>query len=194
MRSLVLSEQVAPGAIDDLRESIEADLLKKARMARPQVDATAIAGKTNWVTRELLPWQDLRIVLAGQAGALTDFWGCGVMVASTAIVYVNRLLPDNQFVAIYGINIRDTNPATIKTLFQTGAGASTLAAWNVERLYGARVPEGITPEYMYYSGGSTIQVQLIPDTVGKAVGADGVADHVILIGLIAMPAGEVVSF
>jgi hypothetical protein len=188
MRSLVPSAQLAPGMSDGLRESIEIDLLQKAMLARPQV------GAKNWIVRELLPWTDLGIVSAGQAGPLTDFWGCGVMAASTALVYVNNILADNEFVGIYGINIRDTNPATIKVLFQTGAAASTLANWNVERVYGQQYPEAITPEYMYYSGGSTVYVQLIPDAVGKAAGADGVADHVILIGLIAKPAGEVVSF
>jgi len=188
MRSLILSDQVAPGMIDSLRESIEADLRQNAMTARPQV------GAKNWIVRELLPWTDLAIVSAGQAGPNTDYWGCTVLVASTPLVYVNHALSDNEFVGIYGINIRDTNPATIKILFQTGAAASTLAAWNVERMYGARYPEGVTPEYMYYSGGSTVYVALIPDAVGKAVGADAVADHVILIGLIAKPAGEVVSF
>jgi len=188
MRSLILSDQVAPGMIDSLRESIENDLLHNAMTARPQV------GAKNWIVRELLPWTDLAIVSAGQAGPLTDFWGTGVLAASTALIYVNHVLQDNEFVGIYGINIRDTNPATIKMQFQTGAGASTLAAWNVERIFGARYPEGVTPEYLYYSGGSTVYVVVTPDTVGKAAGADGVADHIILIGLIAKPAGEVVSF
>lgn len=188
MRSLIPSYQLAPGQVDQLRESIEADLLQKARTARPAISTN------NWIVRELLPWTDLVIVSAGQAGANTDFWGCGALVASTPLVYVNRVLPDNAFVGIYGINVRDVNPATIKVLFQTGAGASTMANWNVERLYGQLYPEGVTPEYIYYSGGSTIQIQLVPDAVGKAAGADGVADHVILIGLIARPAGEVVSF
>jgi hypothetical protein len=188
MRSLVPSYQLEPGMADNLRENIEADLLQKAITARPAV------GARNWIVRELLPWTDLTIVSAGQAGPLTDFWGCGVMAASTALIYVNTVLADNEFVGIYGVNIRDTNPCTIKVLFQTGAAASTLANWNIERLYGQMYPEGITPEYMYYSGGSTVYVVLIPDAVGKAVGADGVADHVILIGLIAKPAGEVVSF
>lgn len=188
MRSLVLSEQLAPGQLDSLRESIEADLLQKARTARGQTKPG------NWVVRELLPWTDLNITSAGQAGALTDFWGCTTLVASTALTYVNHVLNDDEFVGIYGVNIRDTNPAVVKMLFQTGAGASTMANWNIERIYGARVPEGVTPEYLYYSGGSTVFIQLIPDSVGKAVGADAIADHVILIGLIAKPVGEVLSF
>ncbi len=188
MRSLVLSDQLAPGQIDLLREDIERGLLQKARTARPQVRPD------NWIVRELLPWTDLNITSAGQAGATTDFWGCGALTASTNLTYVNHVLDDNEFVGIYGINIRDTNPATVKTIFQTGAGASTLANWNIERIYGSRYPEGVTPEYIYYSGGSTVFVVLTPDAVGKAVGADGVADHIILIGMIAKPAGEVVSF
>jgi len=39
-----------------------------------------------------------------------------------------------------------------------------------------------------------VYVEVIPDAVGKAVGGDGVADHIILLGLMCKPAGEVVSF
>ncbi len=188
MRSLKPVGQLTPEMVDALVEDIQRELLAKAKAARPQVRAS------DWVVRQVLPWTDLGIVSAGQAGALTDYWGCTTLVASTNLIYVNHRLDDNEFVALYGVNIRDVNPCVIKILFQTGAGASTMAAWNVEHLYGQLIPEGVTPEYLYYAGGSTVQVQLTPDSVGKAVGADAIADHVILLGLIAKPAGEVVSF
>lgn len=186
MRSLVPTEQLAPGMADSLREAIEADLIAKASKDKPT--------QTNWVVRELLPWTDLNITSAGQAGSTTDYWGTGALTASTPLVYVNHKLDDDQYVAIYGVNIRDTLPSTINVVFQTGNAASTKAYWNIERLYGTRVPEGITPEYAYYGGSSIVYVQVYPDSVGKAAGSDGVADHLILLGLIAMPAGDVVSY
>jgi len=186
MRTLIPVKQLSTQQLDDLREYVEADLKKKAAIDHPAVK--------DWVSRQLLPWTDLVIVHAAQAGILTDFWGCGAQVASTLLVYVpNTALRNTQYVGIYGINIRDTNPAVIKILFQTGGGASTLGNWNVEHIYGQEVPEAVTPEYIYYPGNSIIQIQLLPNTVGKAVGADGVSDHVVLIGLICQPAGEVVS-
>jgi len=185
VRTLIPISTVSPQQLDILREEMERGLIEKARGARGEVK--------DWVVRQLLPWTDLAIVSAGQAGALTDFWGCGAQVASTAVVYVNHLLDANEFVAIYGIAIRDTNPAVIKVLMQTGAGASTLANWNVEILYGSREPEAICPESIVWGGQETVFIQLIPDAVGKAVGADGVSDHVVLVGLICKPAGEVVS-
>jgi len=175
--------------IDQLYESVSLDLVVKARAARPAVRPQ------DWIVRQLLPWTDLRIVLAGQAGVATDFWGTGALVASTPVTYVNRVLPDNQFVGILGFNIRDVAPATIKLLFQTGVGASTLANVNVEQIFSdAQTPEAVFPEYLYYAGGSTVFIQVIPDAIGKAVGADGVADHIILLGLIAGPAGDILSF
>jgi hypothetical protein len=188
MRSLKPIKQLTPEMIDSLVEDIQRDLVKKAMAARPQVRPQ------DWIVRQVLPWTDLGITSAGQAGATTDYWGCTTLVASTLLTYVNHRLDDNEFVALYGVNIRDVNPCVVKMLFQTGAGASTVANWNVEHLYGQEVPEGVTPEYLYYGGGSTCQIQLLPDSVGKAVGADAIADHVVLLGLIAKPAGEVVSY
>jgi len=187
MRTLVGVTQISTAQLDSLREGVEADLIVQAARALPNVKG--------WLVRQLLPWTDLVIVSAGQAGALTDYWGCGALVASTALIYVpNTILPINRFVGIYGVAIRDTNPAVVKIIFQTGAGASTKANWNIEHMYHLREPELVTPEYMFYAGQETIQIQLIPDAVGKAVGADGVSDHVILTGLVCMPAGEIISF
>lgn len=185
MRTLIPVRQISPEQHDFVRESIETDLLKKAAMARSEI--------TDWRVRQLLPWTDLGIVSAGQAGTLTDFWGCGALVASTALIYVNHILENTEFIAIYGIQIRDTNPAVIKALFQTGVAASTMAHFNIENMYAAQEPELITPEYLYYAGNARVYVQLIPDAVGKAVGADGVSDHVVLLGLMCQPAGEVIS-
>lgn len=185
-RTLIPLSLISPEQLDVLRESIEADLMQAARAARPDVKL--------WKARQLLPWTDLNITSAGQANALTDFWGCGALVASTALVYVNHILSDNEFVAIFGVSIRDTAPCVIKMLFQTGAGASTKGSLNVESMYGSREPTLVTPEYFYYPGGATVFIQLIPDAVGKAAGADGVSDHVLLEGLMCMPAGEVISY
>lgn len=185
MRVLIPVTQISPQQLDVVRESIEAELLMKAQRAKPDVE--------QWRVRQLLPWQDLRIVSAGQAGVLTDFWGVGALVASTALIYVNRQLDVDDFVAIYGVEIRDTNPSVIKILFQTAGQASTKAAWNLESIYASREPVAICPEYLYYGGQATIVVQLIPDAVGKAVGADGVSDHVVLLGLVASPVGKVIS-
>lgn len=186
MRTMIPVGQISAEQLDSLRESIEADLIRLARLARPQTQ--------DWVCRQLLPWTDLALVGGPAAGALTDFWGTQVLVASTALIYVNNVLADNEFVGIYGLNLRDINPCIIKVLFQTGAAASTLGALNCEQMYGQMIPEVVTPEYYYYAGGSTVYIQVIPDAVGKAVGADGVADHLILLGLMCKPAGEVVSF
>ena len=187
MRSFVGVTQISTAQLDKLREDIEADLIVQAAKSLPNVG--------NWRVRDLLPFTDLAIVSAGQAGALTDFWGCGALVASTALIYVpNTVLQANEFVAIYGVAIPDTNPSVVKILFQTGAGASTKADINLEHMYYCREPEIVTPEYMFYAGQDTIQITLIPDAVGKAVGADGVSDHVILRGLICKPAGDVISY
>jgi len=186
MRQLIPVSQTTPEQLDKLREGVEANLILNAQRAHPEVK--------EWKTRQLLPWTDLVIVGAGQAGNATDFWGCQVLVASTPLVYVNNTrLQDTQFIGIYGIQIRDVNPCVIKVMFQTGAGASTKANWNVEIMYGSREPHLVTPEYIYYGGSEVVLVTLIPDTVGKAVGPDGVSDHVILEGLICMPAGDVIS-
>lgn len=189
MRTYRLIRQATPEMIDQLYESVGADLVRKAIAARPAVKPQ------DWIVRQLLPWTDLRVVLAGQAGVNTDFWGTGALVASTPVTYVNRVLPDNQFVGILGFNVRDITPCAIKLLFQTGVGASTLANVNIEQIFGdAQAPEALFPEYLYYGGGSTVFIQVIPDAIGKAAGTDGVGDHIILLGLIAGPAGEILSF
>jgi len=185
MRTMIPVGQLSTDQLDRLREDIEFDLMTKAKKARPQTG--------NWICRQLLPWTDLALVGGPAAGVLTDFWGTQVLVASTALIYVNHQLQDDEFVGIYGLNIRDVNPSIIKVLFQTGAAASTYGAINVEQMYGQLIPEIVTPEYYYYPGGSTVYVQVIPDAVGKAVGADGVADHLILLGMMVKPAGEVLS-
>lgn len=186
MRKLIPINQVSPEQLDSLRENVEAELMNKAAREKPTI--------TKWATRDLLSFIDLGITSAGQGAATANFWGCGALTASTLLVYVNHKLDADEFVAIYGAAIRDTNPAIIEILMQTGAAASTKARWNVEELYGSLQPIGVTPEWIYYKGDETVYIQLFPDAVGKAVGADGVADHIELIGLMCKPAGEVVSF
>jgi len=184
MRKLFPEKSLSPGYIDSMRERVEADLLKMAIQD---------GGPGDYIVRDLLPWTDLRITSAGQASVLTDFWGTGALVASTLNTYVNRQLSNDQFIAIYGIAIRDTNPCIQKVLMQTGGAASTMAQWSLEEMYTSDVPIAYTPEPIYYPGQKTVFIQLLPDAVGKAVGADGVADHVVLIGLMCTRAGEVVS-
>lgn len=187
MRKLIPIDQVSPEQVDGLRESVEAQLIQKAAQARGDVNA--------WRCRDLLSFTDLAIVAGGQGAATANYWGTGALVASTAVLYVpNTQLSATEFVGIYGIAIRDANPCVIEILMQTGLGASTKARWNVESLYASLQPVGITPEWIYYKGQDIIQVTLMPDAVGKAVGADGVADHLELIGLMCMPAGEVISY
>ncbi len=186
MRKLIPIDQVSPEQSDGLREAVESQLIGKASQSRTDVKG--------WRVRDLLPFTDLGIVSAGQGLATANYWGVTVTVASTAIVYVpNTVLASNEFVGIYGIAIRDANPAIIEVLMQTGQGASTKARWNIESLYASLQPVGITPEWIYYGAQDTIQVTLWPDAVGKAAGADGVSDHVELMGLMCMPAGDVIS-
>ncbi|KKL70258.1 hypothetical protein LCGC14_2106750, partial [marine sediment metagenome] len=135
MRKLIPIDQVSPEQVDGLRESVEAQLIGKAAESRRDVSA--------WRVRDLLPFTDLGIVSAGQGLATANYWGVTVTVASTAIVYVpNTVLASNEFVGIYGIAIRDANPAIIEVLMQTGQGASTKARWNIESLYAALTPVG----------------------------------------------------
>lgn len=186
MRKLIPIDQVSPEQLDSLRESIEADLINRAAKSRTDVAA--------WRVRDLLSFTDLAIVSGGQGALTANYWGCGALVASTALIYVpNTQLASNEFVGIYGIAIRDANPAIIEVLMQTGAGASTKARWNIEDLYASLQPVGVTPEWIYYKGQDLVQVTLIPNTVGKAAGADGVSDHIELVGMMCMPAGEVIS-
>lgn len=186
MRKLIPIDQVSPEQVDSLREGVEAQLINKASESRRDV--------ASWRVRDLLSWTDLGIVSAGQGAATANFWGVGALVASTANIYVpNTVLAANEFVGFYGVAIRDVNPCVIEVLMQTGGGASTKARWNVESLYASLQPVAITPEWIYYAAQDTIQVTLMPNAVGKAVGADGVSDHVELIGLMCMPAGDVIS-
>jgi hypothetical protein len=186
MRKLIPIDQVSPEQVDTVRESVEAQLISKANQSRSDVKA--------WRVRDLLSWTDLGIVSAGQGAATANFWGCGALAASTALIYVpNTVLASNEFVGIYGIAIRDVNPCVIEVIMQTGNGASTKARWNVEGLYASLQPIGVTPEWVYYAAQDTIQVTLMPNAVGKAVGADGVSDHVELMGLVCTPAGDVIS-
>lgn len=186
MRKLFPEKSLSPAYIDSLRETIEKDL---------RAMAVNIAGGApgDYIVRDLLPWQDLRIVSAGQAGVNTDYWGVGALVASTLNVYVNRVLNNDQFVAIYGVALRDTNPATLKVLLQSAGAASTFVQWSLEEMLSSDVPIAYSPEPIYYTGQKTVFVQLMPDAVGKAVGADGVSDHLVLIGLMCTRTGEVVS-
>lgn len=186
MRKLIPIDQVSPEQVDSLRESVEAQLIAKAAESRRDVAA--------WRARDLLSWTDLAIVSGGQGAATANYWGCGALAASTALVYVpNTVLAANEFVGIYGIAIRDVNPCVIEVLMMTGGGASTKARWNVESLYASLQPVGITPEWIYYAAQDTINVTLWPNAVGKAVGPDGVSDHIELVGLMCMPAGDVIS-
>ena len=186
MRKLIPIDQVSPEQSDGLREAVEAQLILKAATSRSDVKG--------WRCRDLLAFTDLGIISAGQGLATANYWGVTVTVASTAIVYVpDTVLASNEFVGIYGIAIRDANPAIIEILMQTGLGASTKARWNVESLYASIQPVGITPEWIYYGAQDTVRVTLMPDAVGKAAGADGVSDHVELMGLMCMPAGDVIS-
>jgi len=186
MRKLIPIDQVSPEQVDGLRETVEAQLINKAAASRSDVKG--------WKCRELLSFTDLGIIVGGQGIATANYWGTGVLVASTAVVYVpNTQLAANEFVGIYGIAIRDAAPCVIEVLLQTGQGASTKARWNLESLYASLQPIGISPEWIYYGGQDTIQVTLWPNAVGKAVGADGVADHIELVGLMCKPAGDVIS-
>ncbi len=186
MRKLIPIDQVSPEQVDGLREAVELQLIGKAAESRRDVGA--------WRARDLLSFTDLAIVSGGQGAGTANYWGCGALVASTAVVYVpNTVLASQEFVGIYGIAIRDANPAVIEILMETAAGASTKARWNVESLYASLQPVAISPEWIYYGAQATIQVTLVPDAVGKAVGADGVSDHVELIGLMVMPVGDVIS-
>jgi len=186
MRKLVPIDQVSPEQCDSLREGVEAQLIQKAAQTNQAVGA--------WRVRDLLSFTDLGIATGGQGAATANYWGCGVLVASTAVIYVpNTVLAATEFVGFYGVAIRDANPCVIEVLMQTQGGASTKARWNVESLYASLQPVGITPEWIYYAGQSVIQVTLFPDAVGKAVGADGVSDHIELIGLMCMPVGDVIS-
>ena len=186
MRKLIPIDQVSPEQSDSLREAVESQLIAKAAQSRSDVKG--------WRVRDLLPFTDLAIVSAGQGGVTANYWGVTVTVASTAIVYVpDTVLASNEFVGIYGIAIRDANPAIIEVIMETAQGASTKARWNVENLYASLQPVGITPEWIYYGAQATVRVTLFPDAVGKAAGADGVSDHVELMGLMCMPAGDVIS-
>ena len=186
MRKLIPVSQLDPAQIDSLRERVELDL---KRMAMAKLGGN----EGDWKCRDLLPWTDLTIVSAGQAGATTDFWGTAALVASTMLVYVNHKLDSDEFIGIYGVALRDTDAASLKLLFQTGAAASTLAALGLEELMSSDIPIAVTPEAIYYPGDSTVYIQIMPDAVGKAVGADGVADHLVLVGLMCTKAGEVIS-
>lgn len=186
MRKLIPVDQISPEQSDSLREGVESQLIGKASQTNSAVKA--------WRARDLLPFTDLAIVSGGQAAGTANYWGCGALVASTALVYVdNTVLAATEFVGFYGIAIRDAAPAVIEVIMQTQAGASTKARWNIESLYASLQPVGLTPEWIYYAGQSVIQVTLVPDAVGKAVGADGVSDHIELIGLMVMPVGDVLS-
>ncbi len=186
MRKLIPVDQISPEQADSLREGVEAQLIQKASQTNQAVKA--------WRVRDLLSFTDLAIVSAGQGAATANYWGVGALVASTANIYVpNTTLAATEFVGFYGIAIRDAAPSVIEVLMQTQGGASTKARWNIESLYASLQPVGITPEWIYYAGQSVIQVTLMPDAVGKAVGADGVSDHIELIGLMCMPVGDVLS-
>ncbi len=186
MRKLIPIDQVSPEQVDALREAVEASLIQQAAKSRSDV--------TGWRARDLLSFTDLAIVSGGQGAGTANYWGCGALVASTALVYVpNTVLASQEFVGIYGIAIPDAAPAVVEILMETAAGASTKARWNVENLYASLQPIGITSEWIYYGAQATVQVTLFPNAVGKAVGADGVADHVELMGLMVMPVGDVIS-
>ncbi len=186
MRMLIPVDQSSPEQIDSLREAVEAQLIANASRSRSDVAA--------WKCRGLLSFRDLGIISGGQGAVTANFWGCGALAASTALIYVpNTVLAANEFVGFYGISLRDANPCVIEVILQTGAGASTKARWNMEALYASLQPVGVTPEWIYYKGQDTIQITLFPDVVGKAAGPDGVSDHIELLGLMCMPAGDVIS-
>jgi len=186
MRKLIPVSQLSPQYMDSLRETIEIDL--KAKAARTKGNQSG-----DWKVRDLLPWTDLNITSAGQAGVNTDYWGMTTLAVSTLLTYVNHKLDSDEFVAIYGVALPDVNPCVLKLLMQTGGAASTKANYNLEEIYASDVAIGLTPEWIYYRGDETVFIQVMPDAVGKAVGADAISDHLALIGLIATPAGEVIS-
>jgi len=186
MRKLIPVSQLSPQFMDSLREGVEEDLKRKAARTKGN-------NPNDWKVRDLLPWTDLTIVSAGQAGVTTDYWGMTTLVASTMLTYVNHKLDSDEFVAIYGVAIPDVNPAVLKILMQTGGAASTKAQWSLEEIMASDVAIGLSPEWIFYKGDETVFVQVMPDSVGKAVGADAISDHLVLIGLIATPAGEVIS-
>jgi hypothetical protein len=185
MRKLIPIDQVSPEQLDSLRENVEADLIVQAGKSRGDVKG--------WRVRDLLSFTDLAITSGGQGAATANYWGCGALTASTLLLYVNHKLDADEFVAIYGIANRDANPAIIEVLMQTGGAASTKARWNLEDIYTCLQPVGVSPEYIYYKGDETVYVQVYPNTVGKAAGADGVADHIELVGMICKPLGETIS-
>lgn len=186
MRKLIPVSQLSSEQMDGLRERVELDLKNLAISERG-------GSLEDWKVRDLLPWTDLTIVHGAQAGDTTDFWGLGAIAASTLQVYVNHVLDDDEFVAIYGIALRDTTPACLKVKLQVGVAASTLAVWGLEELLSSDIPIALSPEAVYYRGSKRVYIQVMPDTVGKAVGADGISDHLVLIGVIAERVGEVIS-
>lgn len=186
MRKLIPIDQLSPEYCDSLRETVETGLKKLAISEKG-------GSIEEWVCRDILPWSDLACVSAGQTDADHDYWGTAALVAITPLVYINHHLDADQFVAIYGVALRDTDPCIIKVLLQTGAAASTLAAWSIEEMLSSRIPIALTPEAVYYRGDKIVYVTVVPDHVGKAVGADAVADHLVLIGLMCTRAGETIS-
>lgn len=186
MRKLIPIDQLSPEYMDSLREKVELDLKNLAIAEK--------GGTLNdWICRDLLPWSDLAIAGAGRINPAWDFWGTIVLAANTLLVYINHKLDADEYVAIYGVALRDAAPCVLKVLLQTGAAASTLAAWSLEEMLSSRIPIAVTPEAIYYRGDKVVYVQVMPDSVGKAVGADLIADHLVLIGLMCTRAGETIS-
>ena len=173
MRKLIPISQLTPAQVDQLRMTVEADLLNEAERKGHARDTMVVL--------DLMPYTDLDVT--GATGGAHDYWNTPACVAHTETDIVNHALDDDEFVVIYGIAMDDADPVTKVVKCSVGT-AIVLAQWNLQELFCDMVPIGLTEEYPKWLGGDTVHISMFSNPA-KAAG-----DNLVLIGLICQPKGK----
>lgn len=171
MRKLVPISQLTPEQVDQLRTAVQVDLLAEAEKKG--------FAREDMVVADILPYADLGV----NGGGNYDYWQTAALTADTELDYVSHKLDNDEFVAIYGVAINDSDPSTRKVECLVGT-AIILADWQLEEIFCDTIPIGVSEEYPKWLAGDTVTVKLLPQTT-KAAG-----DHIALVGLMCQPKGK----
>jgi hypothetical protein len=161
--------------MDQMRVKAESALIKEY-MNRFHAD--------DYVVRDLLPATDL--VITGATAGLVDIWNTQALAAVTPLVFVNRVLPDNQLVAVYGVAIMDAAPQTRSITLMRGL-ATTLAIWNLQELLASQTTRAMTDEAIIWHPQDTIRILCLP------LAANAAGDYLSLMGLLCEPKGQTLT-
>lgn len=105
---------------------------------------------------------------------------------STANAYnttVNMKVPEDRFIAIYGVANRAVKPLTTKLKFWKGS--IPLKEYYIEDMYLREIPEKFFDEVLAWREGDIIKI----DQYARAAGTD----NVIFYGIKAVPKGEIIG-